>query len=380
MHSIVRQAVRTAVVAVATLAVAVPSSASTPATSAGASASASPGPGGEPLRRAAPRDLVVGSAVAGGGHHEEQDYPDPFPNDRPYRRILGEQFSSLSPENQMKWEFLRPTQDTYRFGPADDIVRFAKRHRQVVRGHTLLWHSQNPAWLENGDFSPAQLRRILRDHIQTVVGRYAGDIQQWDVANEIFNDDGSYRQENIWIRELGPGIVADAFRWTHRADPDAKLFFNDYGVESINAKSNAYYALIQEMQADGVPVDGFSVQGHLSLKYGFPSDLQQNLQRFDDLGLETAVTELDVRMPLGESGEPTRAQLRQQADYYQRFLQACLAVRDCSSFTVWGFTDKYSWVPFFFADEGAATLLTERFEPKPAFGALRRTLREGRPD
>ncbi|MFE6287637.1 endo-1,4-beta-xylanase [Streptomyces sp. NPDC057877] len=328
------------------------------------------------LRVAAPDGFFVGTAVAGGGHHLEQDYPDPFTHDKKYRKILGQQFNSVSPENQMKWEAIHPERDRYDFAAADAIVDFAERHRQVVRGHTLLWHSQNPAWLEQGDFSKDELRAILRDHITTVVGRYAGRIQQWDVANEIFDGEGKLRtQENIWIRELGPDIVTDAFRWAHEADPEAQLFFNDYGVESVNAKSDAYLALVKDLLAQGVPVHGFSAQAHLSTRYGFPGDLEQNLRRFGALGLETAVTELDVRMDLPESGVPTRAQLTQQADYYQRALSACLAVDGCNSFTIWGFTDKYSWVPVFFEGEGSATVMTEDFGRKPAFHALLSTLK-----
>ncbi|SFD54125.1 endo-1,4-beta-xylanase [Streptomyces aidingensis] len=331
------------------------------------------------LRHAAPEGFFVGTAAAGGGHHLEQDYPDPFTHDRKYRKILGRQFSSVSPENQMKWDFIHPERDRYRFEEADAIVDFAERHGQVVRGHTLLWHNQNPAWLEEGDFTAEELRAILRDHIQTVVGHYAGRIQQWDVANEIFDDQGNLRTEqNIWIRELGPGIVADAFRWAHEADPEARLFFNDYNVEGINAKSNAYYALVQELLADGVPVHGFSTQGHLSTRYGFPGDLEQNLRRFDELGLETAITEVDVRMDLPESGEPTEEQLQQQADYYVRMLNACLAVESCNSFTVWGFTDKYSWVPVFFEGQGSATIMTDDFTRKPAFFALQDALKDAR--
>ncbi|MET9368263.1 endo-1,4-beta-xylanase [Streptomyces griseoflavus] len=329
------------------------------------------------LREAAPEGFVVGSAVAGGGHHLEQDYPDPFTYDKEYRKVLGRQFSSVSPENQMKWDHIHPERDRYDFEQADAIVDFARRNKQVVRGHTLLWHSQNPQWLEQGDFSEAELRAILREHITTVVGRYAGKIQQWDVANEIFDDQGNLRtQDNIWIRELGPGIVADAFRWAHKADPRAKLFFNDYNVEGVNAKSDAYYTLVQDLLRQGVPVDGFSVQGHLSTRYGFPGDLEDNLSRFDALGVETAVTELDVRMDLPESGEPTAEQQKKQADYYQRTLQACLAVDGCNSFTIWGFTDKYSWVPVFFEGEGYANVMTADYERKPAFHALRDTLRE----
>ncbi|MFI8191498.1 endo-1,4-beta-xylanase [Streptomyces sp. NPDC085946] len=377
------RSLRFATAAVAAVALSVPLVAGT--ATAGPSAGRQAAPHSEArfdrLRSAAPEGFYVGTAVAGGGHHLEQDYPDPFTSDKEYRKILGRQFSSVSPENQMKWEFLHPERDRYDFKAADAIVAFAERHGQVVRGHTLLWHSQNPAWLEQGDFSKEELRAILREHITTVVGRYAGRIQQWDVANEIFDDRGTLRtQDNIWIRELGPGIVADAFRWVHEADPKAKLFFNDYGVESVNAKSNAYYALTQDLLAQGVPVHGFSVQAHLSTRYGFPGDLEQNLRRFDALGLETAVTELDVRMDLPESGVPTDAQQKQQADYYRRALSACLAVEGCNSFTIWGFTDKYSWVPVFFQGEGSATVMTEEFDRKPAFYALRSTLKAARED
>ncbi|RNL85780.1 endo-1,4-beta-xylanase [Halostreptopolyspora alba] len=328
------------------------------------------------LREAAPDDLVIGTAIAGGGHHDDQDYPDPFTADHKYRTILDRQFGSVSAENQMKWEYIHPEQDSYDFEAADAIVDFAERNGQQVRGHTLLWHSQNPDWLEEGDFSDTELRAILRDHITTVVGRYAGRIQQWDVANEIFDGDGNLRtEENIWIRELGPGIIADAFRWAHEADPSAELFLNDYNVEGVNAKSDAYHELARDLLAQDVPLHGFAAQGHLSIEYEFPGDLEENLGRFDDLGLATAITEIDVRMELPESGRPTHAQLGQQADYYRRALRACLNVDGCESFTIWGFTDKYSWVPHTFEGEGAATVMNDHFVRKPAFFSLLGTLK-----
>ncbi|XVS68019.1 endo-1,4-beta-xylanase [Actinosynnema sp. CA-299493] len=346
-------------------------------------AAASPDPGElsaghakkDSLRWVAPKGFYIGTAAAGGGHHEDQPYPDPFTKDLEYRSVLAKEFSSVSAENQMKWEYIHPERDRYNFGMADAIVKFAQRNRQVVRGHTLLWHSQNPAWLEQGDFTADELRQILREHITTVVGRYKGKIQQWDVANEIFTDTGSLRTtDNIWIRELGPGIIADAFRWAHAADPKADLYFNDYGVESVNAKSNAYLALIKDLKAQGVPVHGFSAQSHLSTRYGFPGDLETNLKRFADLGLGTAITELDVRMDLPANGVPTPEMLAKQADYYNRTLVACLNVEGCDSFTIWGFTDKYSWVPVFFAGEGAATVMWEDFTRKPAYDVMQCTL------
>jgi len=329
------------------------------------------------LAFAAGSTLTIGCAVAGGGHHDSQDYPDPFTRDEPYRDVLATEFTSLSAENQMKWDHLRPAQDTYDFADADAIMDFAASNGQVVRGHTLMWHNQNPAWITEGEHTPEELRAILKEHIETVVGRYAGRMQQWDVVNEIFDDAAELRTEaNLWIRELGPGIIADCFRWAHAADPQALLFVNDYNVEGVNPKSDAYYALLQELLADGVPVHGFSTQGHLSIRYGFPGDLAENLQRFADLGLRTAVTELDVRMDLPDDGKPTQQQLEQQADYYRRVAEAALAVDGCDSLTLWGVLDKYSWVPGTFPGEGAATVLWDDFSRKPAYDAVQEALAE----
>ncbi|SNS08945.1 endo-1,4-beta-xylanase (glycosyl hydrolase family 10) [Geodermatophilus saharensis] len=336
------------------------------------------------LRTVAPDDLVIGTAAAGGGHHVDAGYPDPFTYDKQYRRLLAAEFSSVSPENQMKWDFIHPEPGVYNWGPADAIVDFAEANGQVVRGHTLLWHSQLPAWVHEIE-DPEELRAVLKEHIQTVVGRYAGRIQQWDVANEIFADewdDGGVRLRdgetgataNPFIEKLGPGIIADAFRWAHEADPEAELFLNDYAVEDWNTKSTAYYDLAEQLLADGVPLDGFAFQAHLDLQYPFPSTLQANMQRFDDLGLETAITELDVRFTLPEGGVPTQEQLEEQADTYQGVLEACLAVEECNSFTIWGFTDKYSWVPSFSPGQGAATVMSEDYERKPAYWALHETL------
>jgi endo-1,4-beta-xylanase len=333
------------------------------------------------LRHAAPPRFRIGSAVAGGGHHEQQPYPPPFPNDRQYVQVLAREFNSVTPENQLKWEFVHPERNEYNFGPADAIVRFARRNNQAVRGHALMWHSQNPAWLQEGEFTPGELRTILREHIFRVVGRYRGKIEQWDVANEIFTDGANptlRTDQNIWLRELGPGIIADAFRWAHRADPHAKLFLNDYAIEGVNPKSTAYYDLAQDLLAEGVPIHGIGVQGHLDFQFGFDHSMQDNLQRFSDLGLATAVTEADVRFFLPESGVPTEEQLAQQADWYRWMLEACVNVDGCRSFTVWGFPDKYSWVPHFFEGQGAATIMWDDFTTKPAYDALRATLAAAR--
>src|SRR4051794_17148153 len=290
--------------------------------------------------------------------------------DAPYRAAVAREFNTVTPENVMKWEVVEPVRGQYDWTQADRLVDFARAHGQAVRGHTLVWHSQNPAWLTGGDFTPAELRSILRRHIFDEMGHFKGRIWAWDVVNEAINDDGTLR-DTIWLRALGPDYIADAFRWAHQADPHAILFLNDYNAEWVNPKTDAYYALIKKLRAQGVPVQGFGMQGHLALQYGLPTTVLQNIQRFDALGVRTAYTEVDVRMQL----PPDPIKIAAQSEAFATLLRACLLVRHCISYTVWGFTDRYSWVPGVFPGEGSATPFDENLQPKPAYYTLRDTLR-----
>jgi endo-1,4-beta-xylanase len=299
-----------------------------------------------------------------------------FADDATYHDRLATEFSVLTAENVMKWETLEPQPGVYNYAPADEMVAFARQNRQLVRGHTLLWHNQLPAWLTsgvaNGEITPTELRSILRTHIIETVRHFRGKVWHWDVVNEVIDDNGNLR-DTIWLQNLGPGYIADSFRWANQADPRVKLYLNDYNIEGFSAKSDAYYALAQQLLDDGVPVDGLGVQGHLGVQFGFwdANNVAANLGRFEDLGLETSITEADVRMLM-----PTdNAKLQAQANGYNTLLQGCLMASDCTSFVVWGYTDKYSWVPGFFEGEGAANLLDENFGAKPAYNAALATLR-----
>lgn len=287
-----------------------------------------------------------------------------------YRQITADQFSSVTPENVMKWQVVEPTQGTYDWSAADKLVKFAEAHGQLVRGHTLVWHSQLPTWLTAGTYTSTELRDLLRKHITDEVTHFKGNIWQWDVVNEAFNDDGTMRK-TIWLDAMGPSYIADAFRWAHQADPKALLFYNDYNIEGLGPKSDAVYALAKQLRAQGVPIDGIGAQGHLDTKYGFPDRMQQNLQRFADLGLKVALTEVDVRTTVPDTTTPEK--LAQNADYSQ-MLEACLLVRACISYTVWGFGDAFSWVPGVFAGEGAADIYDENLQPKASYFALQQTL------
>jgi endo-1,4-beta-xylanase len=190
------------------------------------------------------------------------------------------------------------------------------------------------------------------------------------VVNEAFDDNGQPRQ-TIWYKAWGGlGYVADAFRWAHQADPRAILFYNDYNVEGINPKSTAVYELLRRLRREHVPVGGFGAQGHLSTRYPFPQDLPQNLRRFGRLGLATAITEADVRHDLPV--DP--AEVNAQAEGYSLMLESCLLEPSAISFTVWGFTDRYQWVPQTFPGEGEAAIFDADYHPKPAYNSMRRDL------
>jgi endo-1,4-beta-xylanase len=319
-----------------------------------------------PLRDLADRaGLRIGTAVD----------MDAFGADTTYRERIAAEFSSVTAENVMKWSVLEPEPGVYDWSAADELMAAARENRQAVRGHTLLWHNQLPAWLTggvaSGDIQPDELRQILRRHVTEVVKHFKGRIYQWDVANEVIDDNATLRT-GIWLDNLGPGYIADVFRWAHKADPKAKLYLNDYNVEGPNAKADAYYELVRQLRDDRVPVHGMGIQGHLGVQFGFwpATAVADNLRRFEALGLETAVTEADVRMIM----PPDTAKLQAQAQGYSTLMQGCLLAKRCGSFTVWGYTDKYSWVPGFFEGQGAANILDENFAPKPAYDALRADL------
>jgi endo-1,4-beta-xylanase len=291
-------------------------------------------------------------------------------SDEAYRAVLAREFSSVTAENVMKWALVEPRRGVFDYTAADNLVEFARQHDQVVRGHTLVWHNQLPGWLTEAAFTTAELSDILHGHIVQEASHFRGNIDAWDVVNEPFNEDGTWR-DSIWFRALGPDYVGLAFDWAQAADPQARLYLNDYNVESIDAKSDAMYTLVQDLLARGIPVQGVGFQAHLAMELEFPSSLRDNLERFAGLGLEVAITEADVRMIMPATPE----KLTRQAEYFARLLRACLDVPRCVSFTVWGFADAHSWVPRAFEGQGVATLLDEKLQPKPAYTALSDVLR-----
>jgi endo-1,4-beta-xylanase len=320
--------------------------------------------GPDTLRFAAQtRKLLIGAAVAAR----------PLSKDPTYAQTLAREFNMLVPENAMKFAALHPNGPSFQFADADAIVDFAITHGMRIRGHTLVWWGSVPQWLIDSHFPSSEIAEILKNHIHTVVDRYRGRIYAWDVVNEAIGQN-SRLADTIWSKALGADYIAQAFIWAHQADPAAKLFYNDYGSELLGPRSDAIYRLLQNLMARGIPVNGVGVQSHLLAQHRPDfSEVAKSLERLAALGLEIHITELDVRIELPVTDE----KLQQQAEVYRRYLGVCLSIPNCKVFAMWGFTDKYSWIPKFSPGSGAALPFDSAYGRKPAYYALRDALYGG---
>lgn len=307
----------------------------------------------------------------------------------PYAATLAREFNMVEPEDALKWEVVHPEPQGFDFSEADQIVDFASRHNMKVRGHTLVWHRQNPKWLTEGKYSPDELAQILEKHIKTVVGHYRGKIFAWDVVNEAFDEPhpGTLRS-TMWRDQPGIGTTENAaasysyiercFRWAHEADPQALLFYNEAEAETVNSKSDAIYAMVRDFRDRGV--DGVGFQMHIANLHPDVASISANIRRFAVLGVQVHITEMDVALPVDADGNPRPEDLQLQANIYRQIAAACLAQSRCTALQTWGFTDKYSWIGSHSKKtQGAALLFDRNYRVKAAFEALRTALESGRP-
>jgi endo-1,4-beta-xylanase len=246
--------------------------------------------------------------------------------DSTYTGILDREFNSVTAENEMKWSETEPSQGRFTYAAADRIVSRAQSRGQLIRGHTLLWHQQQPGWAQG--MSGSALRNAMMNHVSNVATYYRGKIHSWDVVNEAFADGGSGGRRDSNLQRTGNDWIEAAFRAARAADPGAKLCYNDYNTDGVNAKSNGIYAMVADFKARGVPIDCVGFQSHLG--NSVPGDYRANLQRFADLGVDVQITELDIA---GSN----------QAANYATVVSACLAVTRCTGITVWGIRDSDSW-------------------------------------
>ncbi|CAE7167954.1 unnamed protein product [Rhizoctonia solani] len=302
------------------------------------------------------------------------------------------EFGVYTSGNQQKWDATEKSRNVFTFTNADYQIKRAKKHGQVVRGHTLVWHSQLPSWVSNGGFDKATLISIMENHISKVAGHFKDQLYAWqvtfyrDVVNEAFEENGSYRN-SVFYRTIGPEYIPIALRAAHAADPKAKLYLNDYNTDWTGSKSDAYYNLAKSLLAQRVPLHGIGFrkldmfdfelariklslpESHLIVNK-FPRTVQANFQRFANLGLEIAITELDIRMTLPATNELLKA----QAENYAYMVKSCLAISKCVGVTIWDASDNHSWIPSVNPGQGAALLFDGNNQPKPAYYSVANAL------
>lgn len=309
--------------------------------------------------------------------------------------LLAAQFNSISPENVLKWENIHPKAGQYNFDLADKYVAFGQKHHMFIVGHNLVWHSQVPDWVfhdEKGNLldRDALLAR-MKDHISTIVGRYKGKIQSWDVVNEALNEDGTLRQ-SLWYKIIGPDYIEKAFQFAHEADPQVQLFYNDYNLEN-EPKRNGAIALVKKLQADGIPITGVGIQGHDHLDWPTAEQEDATISAFAALGIKVAISELDIDVLPRRGGPTADVSLKIEQDtalnpYASRLpdsVQQQLATRYADLFrvylkhrdtvervTFWGVTDGDSWLNNW-PVQGRTNyplLFDRKGQPKPAYNAV----------
>ncbi|RYO98088.1 hypothetical protein DL764_007189 [Monosporascus ibericus] len=303
-----------------------------------------------------------GAATDSPGQRERAGLEAAYPR---YDAILRDtnEFGQTTPTNGQKWLFTEPEQGVFNFTEGDIVASIAEENGQLLRCHALVWHSQLAPWVEETTWTPEALRGVIVEHVTRVMEHYKGQCYAWDVVNEALEEDGTYR-ESIFYQVLGDEYIKLAFKTAAEVEPDVKLYYNDYNLESPGPKADGVLRIVRMLQDEGIKVDGVGMQAHFRAHDAPTLDEQLAVMKsYAALGVEVAVTELDVRiqLPVNETS------LAWQAEAYKNTAIACMRVRECVGITLWDFYDPFSWVPYVFEGEGAPLLWFEDFSKHPAY-------------
>ncbi len=329
------------------------------------------------LKDAYQKDFLIGTALNTSQIQEK---------DTAASRLVQQQFNAVTPENIMKAEIIHPQWNVYNFELADQIAALGKKQGMKVNGHTLIWHSQLPAFARNiRDID--SFRTFFTNHISTVAGRYEGKIASWDVVNEALNEDGTMRK-SIFLDKLGPDFVTEAFRLAQKAAPTTELYYNDYNNEQP-AKREGCLRLIRKIKEAGVRIDGVGIQGHWHIGKVPLKDIEESILAYSALGLKVMFTELDIEvLPRNFSGADVSQRMdnnptlnpyvnglpdsvqQQLAKDYEDLFRLFLKHKDkITRVTFWGVNDGQSWLNGWpvRGRTNHPLLFDRKYLPKPAY-------------
>ena len=285
--------------------------------------------------------------------------------DNDSKRIVETHFNSITPENSLKWMYIQPSPNYFNFTVADKYVDFGTKNNMHIVGHALVWHSQLADFMQNIE-SKAEMTKHFENHIYTLVSRYKGKINAWDVVNEAFNEDGSMR-ESVFYKLLGKNYIEKAFELTHNADPNVDLIYNDYNLYK-KEKRDGVINMVKQMKSKGIKIDAVGVQAHWSLNQPSLYEIEQIILDISKLGVDVMFTELDISV-LPSPWEQVGAEVSQNfsrfegdpkmdpypdklpksvqnklAKRYKDIFQLFIKHSDkISRVTFWGVMDKHSW-------------------------------------
>jgi len=300
--------------------------------------------------------------------------PPSFIDNQKKADLIKRHFNSLTAENDMKWSSLQATEGTFTFTNADKIVAFAETNSMKVRGHCLCWHNQVPSWIFRDGAATASKELVLqrlRTHITTVMTHFKGKVYAWDVVNEAIDDGSSVYRNSQWYAICGEDYIFEAFKAARAADPDAKLFYNDYTAIDPT-KRDKIYSLLAKLKEQNL-VDGMGLQGHWNVSYPSTSLISDAINKYISLGVEVQVTELDVSVYTSNS-DPESAYTdviaQKQSIAYRRYFDAFRTFRDAiTGVTFWGLADDYTWLDNFpvAGRKNYPLLFDVKLDPKPAY-------------
>lgn len=299
-----------------------------------------------------------------------------------YENTHKSQFNIVVAENEMKFDATEPSRNSFNFKNGDKLMAYAAKNGMQVRGHALAWHSQVPQWVPDlaasvaaaGGSAKDTLLAVLKNHIENVVGHYKGKVREWDVVNEAISDgtpaawrDGA---SSVWYKYIGREFIDSAFVWAHKADPEAKLYYNDYSLEwGVGAGAKGKFAVdsvAKRLKAAGIYITGLGTQTHISdYHVTTPPNVKALAQALEAEGLTLQITELDIGF---DKKDVSKADFEAQGSLYRQFMDVFLEAPNMEAFVIWGFSDKYSWLADLYKYNGL--VFDSSFAKKPAYDSL----------